>query len=386
MTAADGGTARRRWLRHLLRSPLLHFLAAGGLLFAARSWPRALRAPVPQARSPIVFTAQDVDALRREWRDEHGSAPDPAAGTGPHRPGDRRRGSLPRGSGARAGPRRSSRPPAAAEARALPRSLLRRRGGDAARGAGGGPGPQRYGDPPIPDRDDAARARQAGAVGSADGGGGAALLRRARARTRGAGAGELHARLPERRPPRRRGREGRERPAGAAAASGSGRRAGAGLGDPFVRGAHLASVSRSQIERIFGPGFAAAVAQAPLQAWSGPVRSSYGLHLVWIDDRVAAHAPPLEAVRNQIVHHLLHRRGADRLRARLRVLRAKYPIEVGGGGVTGEPVTSEPVRRCAGRKPILNSPTFTGSTGSLAYGSPAHAPSSVRRIALREEL
>jgi len=107
-----------------------------------------------------------------------------------------------------------------------------------------------------------------------------------------------------------------------------------------VRGAHLTSLSRSQIERIFGPGFAAAVAQAPLQAWSGPVRSSYGLHLVWIDDRVAAHAPPLEAVRNQIVHHLLHRRGADRLRARLRVLRAKYPIEVGGGrGVTGEPVS-----------------------------------------------
>jgi parvulin-like peptidyl-prolyl isomerase len=60
----------------------------------------------------------------------------------------------------------------------------------------------------------------------------------------------------------------------------------------------------------------------------GPVRSSYGLHLVWVDERSPARVPPLAAVRSQVAHRLLAERGEERLRARLRTLRARYEITV----------------------------------------------------------
>lgn len=100
------------------------------------------------------------------------------------------------------------------------------------------------------------------------------------------------------------------------------------LGDPFIRGAAIPPATPQQIERIFGPGFAAAVTNLPLRTWSGPVRSSYGLHLVWIEDTQSATTLPLAAVRNQVLHAVLRERGEQRLRTTLRALRAGYDVRI----------------------------------------------------------
>src|SRR2546430_861564 len=81
-----------------------------------------------------------------------------------------------------------------------------------------------------------------------------------------------------------------EQARGAAAASdalallgelrGAGPEAAVGRGDAFIRGAEVDGTP-TDLERIFGPGFAAAVGAAPLRTRVGPVRSTYGLHLVW---------------------------------------------------------------------------------------------------------
>jgi hypothetical protein len=103
---------------------------------------------------------------------------------------------------------------------------------------------------------------------------------------------------------------------------------GAALGDPFIRGAQVAAASEVDLEQMFGPDFAVAVRDLPERVWVGPVRSSYGLHLVWIRERLAPRVPPLAAVRSQVVLRLMHERGAARARERMHALRARYDVRV----------------------------------------------------------
>ena len=53
------------------------------------------------------------------------------------------------------------------------------------------------------------------------------------------------------------------------------------------------------------------------------MRSTYGLHLVWIAERIAAAPPPFAAVRNRVLHEMLHERSEARLRETLQALRAR---------------------------------------------------------------
>jgi hypothetical protein len=104
--------------------------------------------------------------------------------------------------------------------------------------------------------------------------------------------------------------------------------AAAALGDPFVQGAEVRGASRRRLEGIFGPAFAAAIDPLPAGEWAGPVRSSYGLHLVWIRARAAGALPRLAAVRGQVIEGWLAERRRQRLHERLRELRRHYEIRI----------------------------------------------------------
>lgn len=97
----------------------------------------------------------------------------------------------------------------------------------------------------------------------------------------------------------------------------------AALGDGFVTGATIGPATADEIDRRFGPGFAARVAAAAPHAWIGPIQSSYGVHLVWIDEHLAGGVPPLDAVRGRVVHHWLREHGAERADERMAALRAR---------------------------------------------------------------
>lgn len=99
-------------------------------------------------------------------------------------------------------------------------------------------------------------------------------------------------------------------------------------GEPFVRGADIGPASHADLDRIFGPEFSAAIAAAEPHSWVGPVRSAYGLHLVWIHERLPRGTPPLDAVRNRVVHRYLRERREARLQERLRQLRGRYEIRM----------------------------------------------------------
>jgi hypothetical protein len=108
-------------------------------------------------------------------------------------------------------------------------------------------------------------------------------------------------------------------------------RAGAdpgGVGDPFLQGAAWRARTEPEIAVIFGDAFAKAVVDLPPGAWSEPIRSSYGEHLVRVDERVEASAPALATVLARVHDDWLSARRDDDDRASLRRLRELYVIDV----------------------------------------------------------
>lgn len=71
-------------------------------------------------------------------------------------------------------------------------------------------------------------------------------------------------------------------------------------GDPFTLPAAAVQAPRDTLVRDYGTAFASALASAPVGAWFGPVRSSYGWHLLRVDARRNGVPAPLAAVRDRV--------------------------------------------------------------------------------------
>jgi hypothetical protein len=99
-------------------------------------------------------------------------------------------------------------------------------------------------------------------------------------------------------------------------------------GDPFAAPAHVVAQSSAQIAKVFGADFAAAIARGDLNAWTGPVASPYGLHLVWIERRDAGDAPSLESVRGRVLERWHDAERARRLVVLIDELERRYPLQV----------------------------------------------------------
>jgi len=73
-----------------------------------------------------------------------------------------------------------------------------------------------------------------------------------------------------------------------------------GLGDPSLFEHAFADVSVQVVVSTFGEEFAEGLVALPIGAWSGPVESTFGLHLVFIDSRTEGEALPLDEVRAEV--------------------------------------------------------------------------------------
>ena len=103
------------------------------------------------------------------------------------------------------------------------------------------------------------------------------------------------------------------------------------LGDPFPAGWCLRAQSARELSRLFGPDFASAVMVLAPRTWSRPIRSPYGMHLVWVDDRTAPGWPSVDAVRSRLTAQWTEERQMEQLATRMRELRAKYVVRVAAG-------------------------------------------------------
>ncbi len=103
-------------------------------------------------------------------------------------------------------------------------------------------------------------------------------------------------------------------------------------GDAFLLGHAFPLRSQAELARVFGAPFARSVFALEPGQVSGPIGSSYGLHLVCVPERVVAAPATFEAERARIESDLVGEREAAALRFALDALRARYQIRVGEAG------------------------------------------------------
>jgi hypothetical protein len=74
----------------------------------------------------------------------------------------------------------------------------------------------------------------------------------------------------------------------------------AGLGDPFLLEHEFDALPGSEVAKLFGGQFAAALAALDTGRWQGPVESGYGVHLVLVRERTDGRIPALGEVRDAV--------------------------------------------------------------------------------------
>jgi hypothetical protein len=120
-----------------------------------------------------------------------------------------------------------------------------------------------------------------------------------------------------------------------------GRADAAELGDPILLPATLADATSREIASRFGDAFAAALDEAPVANWSGPIRSSYGFHLVRVETRTPPRRPALDEVREAVEREVRSARRTDE-RARFhRSIREGYEVVLPEGLAAESPTDTD---------------------------------------------
>jgi peptidyl-prolyl cis-trans isomerase C len=100
------------------------------------------------------------------------------------------------------------------------------------------------------------------------------------------------------------------------------------FGDPFLHGFEFVEREQDDVIAAFGAEFAEQLAVQPPGAWHGPVTSSYGLHLVRVEDRKEPRAAVFDDVRATVVRDLNDERRRTANREIFERLRERYRVTV----------------------------------------------------------
>lgn len=100
------------------------------------------------------------------------------------------------------------------------------------------------------------------------------------------------------------------------------------LGDSSMLLAAVDGASSRDVARIFGSVFVDGLANAEIGAWVGPLQSGYGLHFVFVDERVAERDPALDEVRTAVERDLLSARAEQLSETFYASLRERYTVRI----------------------------------------------------------
>lgn len=100
------------------------------------------------------------------------------------------------------------------------------------------------------------------------------------------------------------------------------------LGDPLMLGYEFESISDREVARLFGREFAAALAETEIDAWAGPVESSYGLHLVFAHEREPGRVPTLDEVAEAVRREVLAERSDQANEEIYARMRERYAVTI----------------------------------------------------------
>ena len=100
------------------------------------------------------------------------------------------------------------------------------------------------------------------------------------------------------------------------------------LSDPILLPYDLESLSESEVARLFGQEFASRLIEIAPGDWTGPLGSSYGLHLVRVREGLPARVPGLSEVRKAVERDWQFMRRQELDDQFFRSLKERYAIEV----------------------------------------------------------
>ena len=100
------------------------------------------------------------------------------------------------------------------------------------------------------------------------------------------------------------------------------------LGDRFLLEAEMTNADRQAVANAFGDEFADALLTVEPGKWSGPLKSGYGRHLVFVSFRETAKQPAFEAVRDKVIAEWRRESEEKASKDYLARLREKYGVEV----------------------------------------------------------
>jgi hypothetical protein len=100
------------------------------------------------------------------------------------------------------------------------------------------------------------------------------------------------------------------------------------LGDATLLPAVFAEGSVREIAATFGSPLADTIAGAPLNRWSGPYTSEYGLHLVRVTARTRSSLPALTEIRAQVEREWTNERREQANERFYEALRERYSVEI----------------------------------------------------------
>ncbi|MGE0316494.1 MAG: peptidyl-prolyl cis-trans isomerase [Hyphomicrobiaceae bacterium] len=100
------------------------------------------------------------------------------------------------------------------------------------------------------------------------------------------------------------------------------------IGDPTQLPLYMALSSKGEIAKVFGGGFAEQIVKFEIGQWSGPIRSSYGLHLVLVEQNTPSAEPNFDELRTIVVRdwQAAWRKAAEQ--NRFKVLSKAYSISI----------------------------------------------------------
>ncbi len=101
------------------------------------------------------------------------------------------------------------------------------------------------------------------------------------------------------------------------------------LGDPFVLAHDFALVTSQDVAARFGQAFADGLFELAPGAWHGPLRSSFGLHLVEVTDTVEKYTPSFEEVQARVLVDVDDQRKLAAEAGLVAALASEYDIEYG---------------------------------------------------------
>ena len=110
----------------------------------------------------------------------------------------------------------------------------------------------------------------------------------------------------------------------------------ASLGDVSLLPAAVQLTSKAAIDQMFGGALADGLEKAPLGQWTGPLASSFGLHLVRVTEHRPGRVPQLADIRDEVAREWENARRSELEQQRFGELLARYEVSVEAPTVAGD--------------------------------------------------